>query len=290
MQHFTLFHTVFCLPKCVCPHVVVHKVLNMASRHGGSYWEQGGGQGADIGNASGASVISGSSSFGSGGPMRPPSRSGSAARLRASAGAVSGERIKLAANATEQARWDDLADMYALLVSADRLEKLWRRDAVDDTSYTTQCRRLLQKFEALRGPVGDLDAFYAEYNVNAAGGKYRLADAGVPGTVENCRPDAEEQGRHNIYCVQKFISLLDNVELGQRAPEDLLNVCASLERSLDRVQGLPSDFEFRNQLRTWIAKLNAMAPTEELNDNDAARFKMDVSAGYNEYLHHKKAL
>ncbi len=219
---------------------------------------------------------------------RPPVRTAAPTRRRPT------ERIQLAENAAEQQKYDDFADMYALFVTTDRLEKLWRRDAISDAEYEGSCYRLIQKFEGLRSAtsqtIADLDAFYAEYNINAASGKYRLVDAVVPGTIEVRRPDIEAQGRHNIYCVQNFISLLDNIELNQRAPENLLNICASLERSLDKVNGLPPDFPFKQKLKAWIAKLNSMEPTEELDDPDTARFKMDVSAGYNEYLHAKEAL
>lgn len=222
-------------------------------------------------------------------PMRPRSRRAGGGRT-----ARPTERIRLAASASQQQIFDDFADMYALFVTTERIEKLWRRDAITDAEYEEQCYRLIQKFEALRSAtrdsIKDIDAFYAEYNINAASGKHRLVYAKVPGTIEVRRPDNEAQGRHNIHCVQNFIGLLDNIELNQRTPEDLLNLCSSLQRSLGQVNGLSKEFPFRDKLIAWIAKLNAMQPTEELSHEDSARFKMDVSAGYNEYLHAKSAL
>eukprot|EP00171_Calliarthron_tuberculosum_P008706 IDg8706t1 len=219
-------------------------------------------------------------------PARPRSRRAGAGRAVRPT-----ERIRLAEDPHQQQTFDDFADLYALFVTTERIEKLWRRDAITDAEYEEQCYRLIQKFEALRSAtrdtIKDIDAFYAEYNINAASGKHRLVYAKVPGTIEVRRPDNEAQGRHNIHCVQNFIGLLDNIELNQRTPEDLLNLCSSLLRSLGQVHGLAQDFPFREKLNAWIAKLNAMQPTEELSEDDSARFKMDVSAGYNEYLHEK---
>lgn len=184
--------------------------------------------------------------------------------------------------------------MYALFVATERIEKLWRRDAITDEEYEANCYRLIQKFEALRSAthdtIKDIDAFYAEYNISAASGKHRLVYAKVPGTIEVRRPDDEAQGRHNIHCVQNFIGLVDNIELNQRTPEDLLNLSSSLLRSLGQVHGLSQDFPFREKLKAWIAKLSTMQPTEELSEEDAARFKMDVNTGYTDYLHVKQAL
>ena len=204
------------------------------------------------------------------------------------------ERIRLSDNPSEAKKYDDFADTYALLVAADRLERVWRRDAVTDQEYEEQCYGLIRKFQAVRSAtqdsIPDIDGFYAEYNMNAAGGKYRLVHSKVPLTQEVKKPDDEAQVRHNIHCIQWFIGLLDNIELNQRSPDSLLNLCISLQRSLGQVKGLAADFPFLEKLKRWTEKLNTMAPTEDLSDEDAAQFKLDLSTGYNEYLHAKAAL
>lgn len=223
---------------------------------------------------------------------RPPSRRSQASPPFGAARAL--ERIRLAEGSAQQEMFGDFADMYALFVTTDRLERLWRRDAITDAEYEEQCYSLIRKFEAVRSAtresIPDIDAFYAEYNINAAGGKYRLVNSKVPMTQEVKKPDDEEQVRHNIHCTQFFTALLDNIELDQKSPDSLLNLCNSLQRSLGKVRGIGHDFAFLSKLKAWIARLNSMSPTEELNDDDAARFKLDLKTGYDDYLHVKSAL
>lgn len=292
-----LLSRVYYIARHTCPAHLISLFIMSSKPKQRSYWEQSGGASADTGGrviaqnppVPAKSSRSSTPTHRTASPRNTSSTNNGNTNMK---GALRpSERIKLWLNTQEQHQWDDLSDLYSLFITTDRLEKLRRRDNITDAEYETECWRLIQKFSGLIHKIPDIDIFYAEYNINAASGKYRLIDAKIPGTLEVFkRPDMEDQNRQNIYCVQKFISLLDNIELNQKSPEDLLNISVSLERSLEKVHGLPKDFPFKAKLRGWIVKMNSMQPTEDLNDADSARFKMDVSAGYNEYLHAKEAL
>lgn len=204
------------------------------------------------------------------------------------------EPIRLTDSSQEAKKFDDFADIYALIVATDRLEKVWRRDAVTDAEYEKECYGLIQKFKAARTAtmrtLPNIERFYAEYNINAHGGRSVLVDNGVPSTQGVQRPDVQGQIVDNIHCIQFFISLIDNIELNQRTPESLLGWCVSLRRSLERIKRLEGNFPYLDKLKRWIDRLNSMGATEELSDADVGQFKLDLTTGYDEYLHIMKAL
>ena len=55
--------------------------------------------------------------------------------------------VKLFASAKERRKYDDLADLYSILVATEHLEKAFGRDAVGAAQYEAQCSRLISQFK-----------------------------------------------------------------------------------------------------------------------------------------------
>ncbi|CAH2010426.1 unnamed protein product [Acanthoscelides obtectus] len=80
------------------------------------------------------------------------------------------EEVKLYNNAREREKYDNMADLYAVINTLQQLEKAYIRDCVTPKEYTGACSKLLVQFKAaFRQVKGDefpsVDAFVRKFRV-----------------------------------------------------------------------------------------------------------------------------
>ena len=63
----------------------------------------------------------------------------------ASEGSVE-EQIELYQTSRERDSYDEQANLYAIIVATEHLERAYARDAIDAKEYTNQCKRLISQF------------------------------------------------------------------------------------------------------------------------------------------------
>lgn len=78
--------------------------------------------------------------------------------------------MKLYNNAREREKYDNMADLYAVINTLQQLEKAYIRDCVTPKEYTGACSKLLVQYKAaFRQVKGDefptVDAFVKKYRV-----------------------------------------------------------------------------------------------------------------------------
>ena len=86
------------------------------------------------------------------------------------------EEIKLYTKSSEREYYDLMAELYAIVISMDFLEKAYIRDSIPATEYTPACAKLLAQFKTALNSVLDnqhqsqtptefLDQFIKTYSV-----------------------------------------------------------------------------------------------------------------------------
>jgi ESCRT-I complex subunit VPS28 len=194
----------------------------------------------------------------------------------------------------EEKRLDEeRGQIFSLIYMADGLERLWMDNTILDEDYEKACRKLIQQFgvarKAYETSVPDIAQFGAEFRCNAAHGLqfgYTRLMSGVPATMEHGLPSSEDRKRQSQRvheCTEAFISLMDNLELGHTTAEQLQPLARELRMTLGRVEGLETGFPFKAQIQAWLEKLCGMSALAALSPEDLADFKMQLTAGYQEY-------
>ena len=81
------------------------------------------------------------------------------------------QELKLFTKSSEREKFENLADLFAIVVSMEHLEKAYIRDSIPATEYTPACAKLLAQFKtaihlaATAGTYTDLDTFMQTYQV-----------------------------------------------------------------------------------------------------------------------------
>jgi len=204
-----------------------------------------------------------------------------------SASLVAGmERIKLASDRSEREHYDLLADLYSIIVTVEHLERAFVRDSVDQTEYDEACRALISKYKTLfplvSGSVPSLERFMAQYRMSCPAAHSRLQKGFS--AVKEFGGLATGKEPHKAALVfqigQHYITLMDSLKLGQVAVDQLHPHLSDL---VDALNQLDHSFSGRAKLVEWLAKLNGMKASYELNPDEVRQFLFDTETTYNEF-------
>ena len=97
------------------------------------------------------------------------------------------QEVKLHTTSRERATYDNLADLYSILVTTEHLEKAFMRDACTPEEYTAECKKLIAHYKTAVSLLESfsLEAFVKEYGIDCEYAVHRLVKKGIPATVEH---------------------------------------------------------------------------------------------------------
>jgi len=200
---------------------------------------------------------------------------------------VSRCEVKLYGSTRERRKYDDLADLYALIKTTEKLEKAFARDAIKPEDYDRACLRLISQFKASEaalqedGTIKTADEFMRDYKMDCPRARERLLRCGVPATTLNSTDTAaSERALRVAECVQHFITAMDALKLEQRAVDEVQPLVADLVTSLGRVS---ASGQQGKKLADWLLQLNAMRAAEEISEDQARQLSFDLDAAYSEF-------
>ncbi|KAI5853597.1 vacuolar protein sorting-associated [Tricharina praecox] len=226
--------------------------------------------------------------------------------------------LKLFSTPSSRELYESLAELHAIIVTLEFLEKAFVRDSIPPSSYTPTCLRLLGQYKTLLGSpsvaaaFGDLHAFRARYGVDCPAATRRL-ETGLPATVEHGAGEGQErpmlvaaphlatggEGRwRNVSpkaaaeATQNFITFMDALRLNYRAKDELHPLLASVITAVDVVTGGGGaggeagggGFEGRKDIVKWLIVLNQMRPGDEIDEGQGREMLWDLERGYNSFL------
>ncbi|KAI3658280.1 hypothetical protein MP638_000371 [Amoeboaphelidium occidentale] len=193
------------------------------------------------------------------------------------------QELKLYSNSSERELYDNLADLYAIIVSLEHLEKAYIRDCVPATAYSSACTKLIAQYKTavnLSTEPFDLLAFCKKYFMSCPAAVNRLK-IGVPATIEHASEASTTSAKYVAETVQLFITLMDSLKLNLKAVDQIHPLLSDLIQSLNRV--VSGDFEGKTKIRNWLVTLNKMKASEEIDDEQARQLMFDLETAHNEF-------
>lgn len=217
--------------------------------------------------------------------------------------------IKLYTTTAGRELYESLAEIHAIIVTLEYLEKGFIKDSIPPSSYTPTCLRLLGQYKTLLGNPSvssafiDLPTFKSRYNIDCPAATRRL-ETGLPATVEHPAPGeperklttapavvvvGEEGKWRNVSpkaaaeATQNFITFMDALRLDYRAKDELHPLLANVITSVDAVTG-GGEFEERKDIVKWLIVLNQMRPGDDIDEGQEREMRWDLNRAYENFL------
>ncbi|XP_018325041.1 vacuolar protein sorting-associated protein 28 homolog [Agrilus planipennis] len=194
------------------------------------------------------------------------------------------EEVKLFQNSREREKFDNLADLYAVINTIQQLEKAYIRDCVPSKEYTGACSKLLVQYKAAFKQVKSdefptVDVFVRKYRLDCPAALERIRED-RPITIKD---DKGNTSKCIADIVSLFITLMDKLRLQIKAMDDLHPELRDLVDTMNRLSILPAEYEGKQKVAEWLATLNSMQASDELSDSQVRQLLFDLEAAYSEF-------
>lgn len=198
--------------------------------------------------------------------------------------------MKLYARPSERDEWDNMRDLYAIVVTIEHLEKAYIRDAISPSEYTPACAKLLAQYKTAINLYtdGGIDGFLQEYRVSCSAALNRIR-IGVPATIEHATSadhSSSSSGNSAQFvaeAVQLFITLMDTLKLNLTAVDQVHPLLSDLMQALNKVPSLPADYAGKQKIKNWLVTLNKMRASEEMSEEQSRQLMFDLETSHNEF-------
>lgn len=199
------------------------------------------------------------------------------------------EEVKLFRHAREREKYDNMADLFALVATLQNLEKAYIRDCVTPQEYTAACSKLLVQFKvAFKLIQGDeypnIDTFVKKFRLDCPAAMERIKED-RPITI---RDDKGNTSKCIADIVSLFITIMDKLRLEIKAMDELHPELRDLVDTMNRLSLIPENFESKEKVRTWLTTLNSMQASDELTEGQVRQLLFDLEsafAAFNNLLH-----
>jgi ESCRT-I complex subunit VPS28 len=170
-----------------------------------------------------------------------------------------------------------LANLFAIVKTAEALEKAYARDAVTADAYRQEMFKLISHFksarELTREHVSSMAQFLAEYQLAPGAGLARL-EQGFP-SVEK-----KDNGKTIAEAVQHFISLMDALRLNMVAVDQVQPLLQDLVEAVEKCSFVDAG---GHKLKAWLSKVSGMPANAELDAESVRQLLFDLDTSYSSF-------
>lgn len=199
------------------------------------------------------------------------------------------EEVKLYRTAREREKYDNMADLYALINTLQNLEKAYIWDCITPQEYTAACSKYLVQFKVAFKQVQNddyptVDSFVRKFRLDCPAALERIKED-RPITIKD---DKGNTSKCIADIVSLFITLMDKLRLEIKAMDELHPDLRDLVDSMNRLALIPESFEGKEKVATWLATLNSMQASDELTESQVRQLVFDLESSYaafNNLLH-----
>ncbi|XP_034150643.1 vacuolar protein sorting-associated protein 28 homolog [Esox lucius] len=194
------------------------------------------------------------------------------------------EEVKLYKNAREREKFDNMAELFAVVKTLQALEKAYIKDCVTPNEYTAACSRLLVQYKAafkqVQGSdVGSIDDFCRKYRLDCPLAMERIKED-RPITIKD---DKGNLNRCIADIVSLFITVMDKLRLEIRAMDEIQPDLRELMETINRMSNMPPDNEAKDKVSLWLTTLSSMSASDELDDSQVRQMLFDLESAYNAF-------
>ncbi|CAK8691639.1 vacuolar protein sorting-associated protein 28 homolog [Clavelina lepadiformis] len=194
------------------------------------------------------------------------------------------QEVKLYSTAREREKYDNLAELYSIIKTLQALEKAYIKDSIPAKDYTGACSRLLEQykvaFRQVKSEVSSIDEFVKMYKLEDCHAALERIKEDRPITIPD---DKGNTSKCVADIVSLFITVMDKLRLEIRAMDELHPDLKDLAESMTRMSTLPSDFEGRMKVTSWLVIFEGMAASDDLTDAQARQMLFDMDFAYNAF-------
>ncbi|KAJ2720687.1 Vacuolar protein-sorting-associated protein 28 [Coemansia sp. Benny D115] len=198
------------------------------------------------------------------------------------------DEVKLYNSSAERESYENMADLYAIVMSLEHLERAFARDSVSAADYTAECNKLLVQYKTawqmFSAGQPDLHQFAQQYKLNCPAAIRRL-EVGIPSTIEhgNANNLTGNNAKHVAKTVQDFITTMDALNMNMTSVDKLHPLLTDLLQSVNAAAFLPADFKWKASFRDWLIRLNKMKASDELDEDQVRQLLFEVEQAYGEF-------
>lgn len=194
------------------------------------------------------------------------------------------EEVKLFRNAREREKYDNMADLYAIINTLQQLEKAYIRDCITPQEYTAACSKYLVQYKVAFKQVQcdeypSVDTFVKKFRLDCPAALERIRED-RPITIKD---DKGNTSKCIADIVSLFITIMDKLRLKMNTMDALHFDVKDLADNMNRLSLIPKDFEAKQKVETWLSTLNEMQASDELNDNQVRQFLFDLESSYADF-------
>lgn len=193
------------------------------------------------------------------------------------------DEIKLIKNSKDRELYDNLSDVYSLLMTIQFLEKAFIKDSICSSEYTASCFKLLTQFKTAFKLVSK-DFASVEDFTNKYGMDVQLALE----RIKSDRPLTINSSNQNISkniatIVTIFITIMDKLRLQVKSTDELLPDLNELVDSLKSLHIIPKNFEPLDKLANWSNKMSLTKASDELDEEKVRQLLFDLEQAFNSF-------
>ncbi|KAJ2826811.1 Vacuolar protein-sorting-associated protein 28 [Coemansia erecta] len=196
------------------------------------------------------------------------------------------DTVKLYSSSAEREIYDNMASLYAIIVSLEYLERAFARDSVSANEYTGECNKLLLQYKTVSQMISpsELSDFPRKYRLNCPAATRRL-EVGIPSTIEHSSVSTGSgtNAKQVAKAIKDFITTMDALNLEMRSVDKLHPLVTELLQSINGAAFVPADFKWKPVFRDWLITLNQMKASDELDDGQVRQLLFEVEQAYNDF-------
>jgi ESCRT-I complex subunit VPS28 len=195
------------------------------------------------------------------------------------------QKLKLDPKARDH--YDQLAELYSLILATEHLERQYIKGTVESKEYTKNSLLLISQYKTqtllLKFTPQDTIDFVTEYKMNCEAALNRIL-IGVPSTIEN-PTELKSSTKLIAEIVQYFITLMDSIKLQIVDVDQIHPQLSDLIKALNMLNGAG---EGKLKIKEWLIKLNGKKASDMLDEDESRQLLFDLESAYADFQYSLK--
>lgn len=181
---------------------------------------------------------------------------------------------------------ENLANLFAVIRTVEALERAFANGSVETAEYEKNCQQLIAQFKVVRSALKgqSVEEFIAEHQMDVPLAQERLLKTGVAATQLYDTGSRTKGHSLQVFEVSThFMTLMDALKLNMRAVDEIVPTLRDLVGSLSKMPQGPDGVANVDKVTQWLVTLNGMKASDEISEDQARQFMMDVEAAYHSF-------
>ncbi|KAJ5080445.1 vacuolar protein sorting-associated protein [Anaeramoeba ignava] len=197
-------------------------------------------------------------------------------------------KIKRYKDLKEREKFDDLANLFSILMSTEHLENSYSKGVIQAQQYTKACNDLIMQYQtAIKGIDNspEFEEIKSSSKSNFPHAYQTLIETGTPITLRLKNLNRQEDDRIFIAeAVSSFITAMDGLKLNMLAVDQVQPLLKDILTSLNKISDLDKDFQGKILISKWEQILDQMRAHEELDEDQARQLTFDLEKSYTAFM------